>query len=136
MTPISSLAEITGTFSERATRSAVRWRVPVSLVGTVGSGTRWTLARAMRLPSVEMMIAPSILASSDSRCGLYGASTRKPPEQIASTSGPSSTTSSAPALARTTRSMPSRSGVPGATLARALRISSLAPRYRLGILGF
>ena len=38
--------------------------------GTDGSGTRWTLARAMRPPSVEMMIAPSILASSDRRCGL------------------------------------------------------------------
>jgi hypothetical protein len=70
MTPISSLALMTGTSSERATRSAVRWRVPVSVVGTVGSGTRWTLALAMRSPSVEMMIAPSIFASSDSRCGL------------------------------------------------------------------
>ena len=70
MTPISSLAEITGTFSERATRSAVRWRVPVSLVGTVGSGTRWTLALAMRSQFADRMIAPSILASSDNRCGL------------------------------------------------------------------
>ena len=133
MTPISSLADTTGTFSDLATRSAVRCRVPVSLVGTVGSGTRWTLARAMRVPSVEMMMAPSILASSDRRCGLYGASTRKPPEQMASTSGPSSITSSAPALARTTRSMPSRSGVPGAEEARASRSSSLAARYRLTI---
>ena len=98
MTPISSLADTTGTFSERATRSAVRCRVPVSTVGTVGSGTRWTLARAIRLPSDDRMIAPSILASSDSRCGLYGASTRNPPEQIVSTSGPSSRTSRAPAL--------------------------------------
>ena len=72
MTPISSLADTTGTSSERATRSAVRCRVPVSLVGTVGSGTRCTLARAMRPPSVDMMIAPSIFASSDRRCGLYG----------------------------------------------------------------
>ena len=70
MTPISSLAEMTGTLSDRATRSAVRCRVPVSIVGTVGSGTRWTLARAMRLPSDDRMIAPSIFASSDSRCGL------------------------------------------------------------------
>ena len=69
----------------------------------------------MRLPSVEMMMAPSILASSDSRCGLYGASTRKPPEQIASTSGRRRARAARPALARTTRSMPSRSGVPGAT---------------------
>ena len=100
---------------------------PVSLVGTVGSGTRWTLARAMRPPSVEMMMAPSIFASSERRCGLKGASTRKPPEQIASTSGSSLSTSNAPALARTMRSIPSRSGVPGATRARARRIASLAP---------
>ncbi len=38
MTPISSLADTTGTSSERATRSAVRCRVPVSLVGTRGIG--------------------------------------------------------------------------------------------------
>ena len=89
MTPISSLALMTGTCSDRATRSAVRWRVPVSLVGTVGSGTRCTLARAMRVQSALRMIAPSILASSDMRCGLYGASSRNPPLQMASTSGPS-----------------------------------------------
>ena len=70
MTPISSLALMTGTCNDLATRSAVRWRVPVSLVGTVGSGTRCTLARAMRVQSALRMIAPSILASSDMRCGL------------------------------------------------------------------
>ena len=127
MTPISSLADTTATRSERATRSAVRCRVPVSLVGTVGSGTRWTLARAIRPPSVERMIAPSIFASSLSRWGLYGASTRNPPEQIDSTSASSLSTSSAPALERTTRSIPSRSGVPGARRASALRICSFAP---------
>ena len=37
---------ITGTEIWRATRSAVRCRVPVSLVGMSGSGTRWTFARA------------------------------------------------------------------------------------------
>ena len=51
MTPMSSHTDMTGTSIERATRSAVRWRVPVSLVGTFGFGTRWTLARAMRLAS-------------------------------------------------------------------------------------
>src|SRR5437764_301527 len=44
----SSLTEMTGTSMLRATRSAVRWRVPVSDVGTFGFGTRCTLARAMR----------------------------------------------------------------------------------------
>ena len=38
--------------------------------------------------------------------------------------------SSAPALERTTRSIPSRSGVPGASRASALRICSLAPLNR------
>ena len=114
-------ADTTGTSSERATRSAVRCRVPVSLVGTVGSGTRWTLARAMRPPSSREMIAPSILANSDSRCGLNGASTRNPPQQIANTSAPSPRMNRAPVLARTTRSIPSRSGVPGATGASASR---------------
>ena len=70
MTPMSSETEMTGTSIERATRSAVRWRVPVSLVGTFGLGTRWTLARAMRLASAARMMAPSILASSDRRWGL------------------------------------------------------------------
>ena len=135
MTPISSLAETTGTRNDRATRSAVRWRVPVSAVGTVGSGTRWTLALAMRSQSAERMIAPSILASSDKRCGLNGASTRNPPLQIASTSGSSLTTTSAPPLARTMRSIPARSGVPGATLARASRSSSLMLRWRAGMVG-
>ena len=48
---MSSDTEMTGTSMERATRSAVRCRVPVSVVGTLGLGTRWTLARAMRLAS-------------------------------------------------------------------------------------
>ena len=72
----------------RATRSAVRWRVPVSDVGMFGSGTRWTLARTMRAQSAVRMIAPSIFASSESRCGVNSASSRKPPEQTQSTSGP------------------------------------------------
>ena len=49
MIDMSSDTEMTGTSMERATRSAVRWRVPVSEVGTLGFGTRCTLARAMRL---------------------------------------------------------------------------------------
>ena len=61
------------------------------------------------------MIAPSIFASSDSRCGVNSASSRKPPEQMFSTSGPSPTTMSAPIFACRMRSMPSRNGVPGAT---------------------
>ena len=52
---------------ERATRAAVRCRVPVSLVGTVELGIRWTFALAIREASAETMIAPSIFASSDNR---------------------------------------------------------------------
>ena len=47
-----------------ATRSAVRWRVPVSLDAIVGSGISWTFAQTMRLESELRMIAPSIFASS------------------------------------------------------------------------
>ncbi len=61
------------------------------------------------------MIAPSIFASSDSRWGVNSASSRKPPEQMLSTAGSSPTTISAPIFAWRMRSMPSRSGVPGAT---------------------
>ena len=63
----SSDTEMIGMSTERAIRSAVRCLVPVSEVGTWVLGTRWTLARAIRLPSGARMIAPSILASSDSR---------------------------------------------------------------------
>ena len=61
------------------------------------------------------MIAPSILASSESRCGVNSASRRNPPEQMLSTAGSSPTTISAPIFAWRMRSMPSRNGVPGAT---------------------
>ena len=60
---------MTGTSRERATRSAVRCRVPGLGGGTAGLGTRWTLARAMRLASAARMMAPSIFASSESRWG-------------------------------------------------------------------
>ena len=111
----------TGTPSERATRSAVRCRVPVSEVGTVGSGTRCTLARAMRLASAAKMMAPSIFASSESRWGLKAASSRKPPEQMFNTSGPSPTITSPPMPAWRIRSIPSRRARPGATWASAAR---------------
>src|SRR3954452_14548628 len=116
---------MTGTAIERATRSAVRWRVPVSLVGTFGFGTRCTFARAMRLASAARMIAPSIFASSLKRCGLNAASSRNPPEQMLSTSGPSPTTTSAPMPACRIRSSPSRSGMPGATAASASSMLTL-----------
>ena len=48
MTDMAADTDSTGTSIDRATRSAVRWRVPVSVVGIEASGIRWTLARAMR----------------------------------------------------------------------------------------
>ena len=122
---MSSDTEMTGTSIDRATRSAVRCRVPVSDVGTFGFGTRWTLARAMRLASLARMMAPSIFASSESRCGLNAASSRNPPEQMLRTSGPSPTTSSAPMLDCRIRSRPSRNGCPGATAAKASSSATL-----------
>ena len=104
--PMAADTETTGTSIDRAMRSAVRCRVPVSVVGTVGFGMRWTLARAMRAASAETMMAPSILASSDSRWGLNSASRRNPPVQMDSTSASSPTTISAPRLASSTRSRP------------------------------
>ena len=71
------------------------------------------------------MIAPSILASSERRCGVNSESRRKPPEQTESTSGPSPITMSAPMRACRMRSSPSRSCVPGATRRRAYIIASV-----------
>src|SRR5712691_170019 len=124
-TDMSSETVMTGTSIWRPTRSAVRWRVPVSEVGMLGSGTRCTLARATRDVSEARMMAPSILASSDSRWGVNSASRRKPPEHTCSTSGPSPTTIIAPMPAWRMRSRPSRSGVPGATSRRESSIASV-----------
>ena len=66
-------------------RSAERCRVPDSSVGIDGSGTSWTLARRMRLPSLESTTAPSIFDSSRSRVGAYRTSSEKPPSQMVST---------------------------------------------------
>ena len=80
MTAIAAETDSTGTSIERATRSAVRWRVPVSDGGMVALGMRWTLARAIREASAARMMAPSILASSERRWGLNSASSRNPPD--------------------------------------------------------
>src|SRR5665213_371761 len=142
MTDMAADTDSTGTSMERATRSAGRWRVPVSVVGMAASGMRCTLARAMREASEATMIAPSILASSLRRWGLNSESSRKPPEQIESTSGPSPITTRPPRLARRMRSRPSRKGRPGATMPSAslmaafwrviTRESYLAPPGRTG----
>ena len=88
-------------------------------------GNEVHVGAAMRLASLARMMAPSIFASSDRRCGLNAASSRNPPEQMFSTSGPSPTTISAPLFACRMRSSPSRNGVPGETAPRAARSSGL-----------
>ena len=45
------------------TRSAVRWRVPVSVVRIVGSGISWTFAHGILVALALSAIAPSIFAS-------------------------------------------------------------------------
>ena len=83
---IDWLTEITGKPVCRATRSAVRCRVPDSSVGIVGSGIRCTPARTIRVPSLASTItAPSILASSRSRVAENSTSSAKPPVHSDST---------------------------------------------------
>ena len=45
------------------TRSAVRWRVPVSCERIVGSGISWTFAIVIFVAFALRMIAPSIFAT-------------------------------------------------------------------------
>ena len=45
------------------TRSAVRWRVPVSSDRIVGSGMSWTLDQTILVTFSLRMIAPSIFAT-------------------------------------------------------------------------
>jgi allophanate hydrolase subunit 1 len=68
-----------------ATRSAVRWRVPVSSVGISGSGTNCTPARTMRDRSPVTTTPPSIFDSSRSRVAENSTSSVKPPVHSAST---------------------------------------------------
>ena len=82
---IDWLTEITGCPVCLATRSAVRWRVPISSDKMLGSGMRCTAARWIWLPAPSKMMAPSILASSRSRVAENSMSSVKPPLQSAST---------------------------------------------------
>src|ERR1035441_2073402 len=79
ITDMAAETDSTGTLIDLATRSAVRCRVPVSVVAMDDFGISCTLARAIREASPAKMMAPSIFANSDRRCGLNSASRRKPP---------------------------------------------------------
>src|SRR3954470_2734835 len=107
-----------------ATRSAVRWRVPDSVVSMLLSGTSWVAARRIRVPSRSRTTAPSILHSSRTRVAENSTSRTKPPVQIESTTRSKPSTMRAPVRPRRMRSRLSRSSVPGATAARAARSSS------------
>src|SRR5690554_4159477 len=115
------LTEMTGKPVCFATRSAVRWRVPDSLVSIEDSGKSWTAARTIRLVWASTTTAPSILASSRRRVAENSTSRGKPPELIASTVLSWPSTTSAPVRPRRMRSRPSRRDVPGATAARVVR---------------
>ena len=73
------LTEITGCPVCLATRSAVRCRVPDSLVSIEGSGTSCVAAHRIRVASRSKMMAPSILASSRRRVAENSMSSGKPP---------------------------------------------------------
>ena len=107
-----------------ATRSAVRWRVPCSSVGIEGSGSSCTAARSSLVASRSQMPAPSLFASARSRCAEKSTSRENPPEAIASTVRSCPRTTSPPVRPRRMRSRPSRSTVPGATWAMAVRSSA------------
>src|SRR3954464_7034354 len=113
--------EMTGKPLCRATRSAVRCRVPVSSEKMEGSGMRCTAACRMREASLSRTIAPSIFASSRSPVAVNGMSRKKPPVEIESTVLSLPSTSRAPVRPRRMRSSPSRRVVPGAMLARVAR---------------
>src|SRR5699024_3726872 len=115
-----------GTPACREVRSAARWRVPVSAAGCEGSGTRWTLARRIRVPSVDSTTAPSILLSSRRSAGPNSTSRSTPPAQMARTAGSCPSTISPPLPLRRMRSRASRRGVPGARRRRTSRIAAPA----------
>ncbi len=74
----------------------------------------WTLARRMRVPSMERITAPSIFDNSRRRVGAKGTSNSMPPSHSEATSSWSPRTINAPVRPRWIRSSPSRRAVPGA----------------------
>ena len=95
-------------------RAAVRWRMPVSLVESEGSGLRWKLARRILLSPPSMTIAPSILESSKSRLLVKEMFSGKPSLPAASTASVSPTQMSAPMWPAMIISRAVLSGCPGA----------------------
>ncbi len=103
----------------RLMRAAVRWRVPVSVVGSVGSGFRWKLARRILVMSLLMTTAPSILQSSNRRLAVKDTSSLKPSVPAAMTASSSPMVMSAPRWPAMIISRAVRRAVPGAHMRRA-----------------
>ena len=105
-------------------RAAVRWRVPVSAVGSVASGLRWKLARRILVRSLSTTTAPSILQSSNNRFAVKETSSLKPSPPAARTFSVSPTQMRAPRRPAIIMSSATRSAVPGAVIFRAVAIRS------------
>ena len=105
-------------------RAAVRWRVPVSAVGSVASGLRWKLARRILVRSLSTTTAPSILQSSNNRFAVKETSSLKPSPPAARTFSVSPTQMRAPRRPAIIISSATRSAVPGAVIFRAVAIRS------------
>ena len=110
----------------RLMRAAVRWRMPVSLVGRLGSGLRWKLARRICVRSRSTTMAPSILESSNRRLAVNEMLSGKPSLPAESTVSVSPTQMRAPRWPAMIMSSARRTAVPGAVMAMAsLRRSSI-----------
>mgnify|MGYP007002657675 CR=1 FL=1 len=95
-------------------RAAVRWRMPVSLVASDGSGLRWKFARRICVRSPSMTMAPSILESSNRRFEVKDILSGKPSLPAARTFSVSPTQIRAPRCPAMIMSRAVRMGWPGA----------------------
>ncbi len=106
-------------------RAAERWRMPVSEVGSDGSGLRWKFARLIWVRSLSMTMAPSILESSNRRLAVNEMLSGKPSSPAARTASTSPTQMRAPSRPALIMSRARRKAVPGAVwrMAHSMRSS-------------
>ena len=114
-----SETEMTRAFVSRLMRAAVRWRMPVSLVGRLGSGLRWKFARRICVRSRSTTMAPSILESSNRRFAVNEILSGKPSLPAERTVSVSPTQMRAPRWPAMIMSRARRTAVPGAVMAMA-----------------
>ena len=130
-----SETEITRAFVSRLMRAAVRWRMPVSLVGRLGSGLRWKFARRICVRSRSTTMAPSILESSNRRFAVNEMLSGKPSLPAERTVSVSPTQMRAPRWPAMIMSRARRTAVPGAVMAMASsRRSSIVGSFGTGAL--